>query len=105
MDIICRERTCVYNKGFSCTSEKILIGDKINCTDYKKNNDPKFIPDTSRHIFDETPPKYHTHRESKKGCIHCMANCLFRNEQTCEANGITINHIKDMPLCATYFEK
>ncbi len=105
MDIICRERSCVYNKGFSCTSKQILIGDKINCTYYKKNDNLKNIPDTSRHIFGENPPKYHSHRESKKGCIHCSADCLFRNEQTCEANGITINCIKNMPLCATYFKK
>ncbi len=105
MDIICRERSCVYNKGFSCTSKKILIGGKINCTDYKKNDELKNIPDTSKEIFDKTPPKYHSHRESKKGCIHCQADCLFRNNQTCEANGITINCIKNKPLCATYFKK
>lgn len=105
MDIICRERSCVYNKGFSCTSRKILIGDKINCTDYKKNPNPKNIPDTSRTIFSDEPPKYHAHRESKKGCIHCQADCLFRNDQTCEANGITVNCIKNMPLCATYFKR
>ena len=62
MDIICRERSCVYNKGFSCTSRKILIGGKINCTDYQKNDELKNIPDTSKEIFDKTPPKYHSHR-------------------------------------------
>ena len=105
MDIICRERSCVYNKGFSCTSRNILVGEKINCTDYRKNDNLKNIPDTSKEIFAKVPPKYHSHRESKKGCIHCQADCLFRNEQTCEANGITINCIKNKPLCATYFKQ
>ena len=41
MDIICRERSCVFNKGFSCTSKTILIGDKINCTDYQKKDELK----------------------------------------------------------------
>ena len=105
MDIICRERSCVYNKGFSCTSKQILIGNKINCTDYKKNDDLKNIPDTSSEIFAEQPPKYHPHRETKRGCIHCKANCLFRTDDICDANGITVNCIKNMPLCATYFKK
>ena len=106
MDIICRERTCVYNKGFSCSKRKILIGDKVNCTDYEKNPDLKNLEDTSREVFGVNPPKYHSHRESKKGCIHCkVADCLFRNEQTCEANGITINKLNSKPLCVTYFKE
>ncbi len=105
MDIICRERTCVYNKGFSCSKRKILIGDKINCTDYEKKPDLKELEDTSREVFGPTPPKYHSHRESKKGCIHCEAKCLFRNEQTCEANGITVNKLNGKPLCVTYFKE
>ncbi len=106
MDIICRERTCVYNKGFSCSKRKILIGDKVNCTDYEKNPDLKNLEDTSREVFGVNPPKYHSHRESKKGCIHCkVADCLFRNEQTCEANGITINKLNGKPLCVTYFKE
>ncbi len=106
MDIICRERTCVYNKGFSCSKRKILIGDKVNCSDYEKNPDLKNLEDTSREVFGVNPPKYHSHRESKKGCIHCkVADCLFRNEQTCEANGITINKLNGKPLCVTYFKE
>ena len=105
MDIICREQNCVYNKGFSCSKRKILIGDKVTCTDYEKNSEIKNIEDTSKKVFSNEPPKYHAHRESKKGCIHCQANCLFRNEQTCEANGITVNKLNGKPFCVTYFKE
>lgn len=105
MDIICRERSCVYNKGFSCTSRRILIGKDIICTNYEKNTEMKKIPNTSKEMFNKQPPKYKSHRESKKGCIHCESNCMFRCDNTCEANGITVNCLKNKPYCVTYFEE
>lgn len=105
MDIICRKRKCKYNKGFCCTAREIDVNRGIVCSTFILNEQNKDIPDTSINIFEDEPPKYSSHRETKRGCIKCHANCLFNTDCICDANGITINDIKNKPFCVTYLKK
>ncbi|MBQ3494455.1 MAG: hypothetical protein IJA69_03480 [Clostridia bacterium] len=105
MDIICRKQSCRFNEDFRCNAKKIDVNRKVHCDTFEKDPNKNQPADTSSHIFDETPPKYASHRETKVGCIACKANCLFNDHGICEANGITINDIKNCPFCVTYLEE
>lgn len=104
MDIICRKKSCKYNEDFRCNAKKINVEKKILCQTFDLDPEKQTI-DSSSHIFDEQPPKYASHRETKVGCITCQAHCLFNDNGICEANGITINDLQNKPFCVTFLKK
>ncbi len=101
MDIRCRKTQCIYNNKYTCTAKEIKINKKILCSTFVKSN--KQPLDTSRLIF-QRAPDYAPQRESKPKDIFCEANCLFNQDKKCEANGITINELKNCPYCITYLK-
>ena len=102
MDLKCRKTSCVYNDHFTCTAKNIAISYHLLCDTYK--DDPyKKVRDTSRCMFDEAP-SYAPHRAKQHMRIACGARCLFNEQGTCTANGLTINSIEDSPFCMTHLK-
>lgn len=104
MDIRCRKTSCVYNDCYTCKAKKILIKKNCECEKYQLDAD-KPVVDKTRKIFSDNPPKYAPQRDSKTLKIDCRAHCLFNDNGKCVANGITLNDIKEKPLCITFLRK
>ena len=102
MDIRCRKTDCKYNELLACKADKIDITDNINCASYEKV--PGKARDISKQIFESTP-EIADYVHNKKMCLECKADCLFNKDKECIANGITVNDIKDKPLCITFCRK
>lgn len=104
MDIRCRKTRCVYNDRYTCRAREILV--KKNCECEKFENDfRKPVEDKTDKIFSENPPKYAIQRDRGSLNIACRAHCLFNENGICQANGISVNDIKEKPLCMTYLRK
>lgn len=103
MDIICRKTQCQFNDNYTCRSENLNISENIICKSFILDKNKKLV-DKSKNIFDKTP-EYASHRPSRFANIKCQARCLFNNNCECEANGITVNCIKNKPYCITFLKK
>ncbi|MFA6860379.1 MAG: DUF1540 domain-containing protein [Clostridia bacterium] len=103
MDIKCRKTSCSYNDNYTCQADAIKVTDKMACKTYRKNH-RKVEPDISKKMF-EIAPEIAPFRHSKSICIKCNAHCLFNKNGDCFANGITVNDIREYPLCITYIKK
>ena len=100
MDLKCRKQSCKYNNCFTCQAKNICINSHLDCESF--DHDPnKDIRDTSRCMFDEAPA-YAPHRAKQHMRVTCAAKCLFNEQGTCIANGLTVNSINEKPLCITY---
>lgn len=100
MDLKCRKTDCKYNDHFSCIAKNIAVSSEIKCDSYEKDISKK-VRDTSRCMFDEAP-SYAPHRAKKHMRVACGAKCLFNEQGTCSANGLTINSFKECPYCMTH---
>lgn len=105
MDIICKKHSCKFNEDHRCNAKKICVDKKIVCETFEKDEQKNIDEQKQTSVFDETPPRYASHRETKVGCIACKTNCLFNDHGICEANGITINNLSGKPFCVTYLKK
>lgn len=104
MDIRCRKTSCLYNDRYTCCAKDILIKKGLECEQYE--NDPnKPIVDKTKKLFTSNPPEYAPQRDSATIGIGCKAHCLFNQDGKCVANGITLNDIKEKPLCVTFLRK
>lgn len=104
MDIRCRKTLCKFNEHYTCKAKGILIKKSCECEQYDKNSG-KTVVDKTKRIFTDDPPKYAPQRDSKTINIGCNAHCLFNQDGKCVANGITLNDIKEKPLCVTFLRK
>lgn len=102
MDIRCRKTSCRFNDSYTCKAKEILIKKSCVCNGYEKSNKPP--QDKTKWLFSETPPKYAPQRDSATIIIDCKAGCLFNLNGRCVANGITLNDIKEKPLCITFLK-
>ena len=102
MDIRCRKTGCVYNDKYTCKAKEILIKKNVECSKYEAGNKPV---DKTKWMFTETPPEYAPQRDSATIVIDCKAHCLFNQDGKCVANGITLNDIKEKPLCMTFLRE
>lgn len=102
MDLKCRKTSCKYNDYFTCRAKNIAIDDKLKCDSYE-NEPNKKVRDTSCCMFDEAP-KYAPQRAKKHMRVACAAKCIFNEQGTCIANGLTINDINHEPNCMTYLK-
>ena len=105
MDIICKKHSCKYNEDYRCNAKKICVDKKIICETFEKDPLKNIDEKKQTSVFDEIPPKYASHRETKVGCIGCKTNCLFNDHGICESNGITINNLSGKPFCVSYLKK
>ena len=103
MDIRCRKTGCSYNDKYTCTARGILIKKNCECEKYKKSD--RAVVDKTKWLFSDTPPIYAPQRNSSTMEIDCNASCLFNLNGKCVANGITLNDIKEKPLCVTFLKK
>lgn len=103
MDIRCRKTKCRHNDRHTCKAKDILISKKDACEKYNPIDD-KATPDLSRRMFKNTPV-FAPQRDTKKMKIACNNNCVLNHEGRCIANGITINDIKNKPLCMTVVKR
>lgn len=104
MDIRCRKTICKFNNNYTCTAHGIMVKKNCECDQYEKNPSKKVLDKTKR-IFSDNPPQYAPQRDSKTITIDCKAHCLFNRDGHCVANGITLNDIKDKPLCVTFLRE
>lgn len=106
MDLKCRKLNCKYNKEFSCTKEGIGVSEDCLCGDFEKATDlpPEQKQNVGKDMFNKVPD-IHPYRHNKDICIKCKAPCIFNNEKTCKANGITVLDWKANPLCGTFMKK
>lgn len=102
MDIRCRKTRCYYNNCYTCKAKEIDITTKAECCSYQKTDSPEI--DTTKFLFDK-PPKYAPQRDSKTARISCNAKCLFNRNGKCVSNGITVNAVKERPLCVSFLNK
>lgn len=102
MDLKCRKQSCRYNNHFTCRAKNISVSTKLDCESFQ-NDSCKNIRDTSMCMFDEAP-LYAPHREKKGMRVACSAKCLFNEQGTCVANGLTINAINENPECMTHIK-
>ena len=100
MDLKCRKLNCKYNNHYTCTAKNISISRVLFCESFAQDPTKK-IRDISRCMFEEAPT-YAPHREKKGLRIACKADCLFNEQGVCVANGLTINSVKEQPLCITH---
>ncbi len=103
MDIRCRKTGCKFNDRYTCKAKEILIKRNMECGTYLKGDKPPV--DKTKWLFSETPPQYAPQRDSSTIGIGCNAHCLFNKNGKCVANGITLNDLKEKPLCMTFLEK
>ncbi len=101
MDIRCRKTGCEFNDRYTCKARKIDVSKACVCRAFVKGN--KEV-DKSKKMFSNTP-RYAPQRDSKTIKIECQANCLFNDNGVCEANGITLNDLKNHPYCITFLKK
>ena len=102
MDLKCRKTTCTYNNNYTCQAKGIAITNKLACETFAQD-ETKEVQDTSRCMFEEAP-KYAPHREKKSLKVNCMAKCLFNENGSCVANGLTINPVNECPFCMTHIK-
>lgn len=102
MDIRCRKTGCKYNDRYTCKAKEIMIRKNMECEKYEKGKQPV---DKTKWLFSDTPPEYAPQRDSATIGIGCKAHCLFNDNGKCVANGITLNDLKEKPLCMTYLRK
>lgn len=102
MDIRCRKTSCKFNDKYTCKAKEILIKKNVECAKYEKGRPPV---DKTKWMFSDNPPVYAPQRDSSTISIGCNAHCLFNDQGKCVANGITLNDIKEKPLCMTFLHK
>lgn len=104
MDIRCRKTGCAFNDKYTCRAKEILIKKNCECEKYQKDSS-KPVVDKTKWIFTDKVPVYAPQRDSATIGIDCNAHCLFNQDGKCVANGITLNDIKEKPLCVTFLRK
>lgn len=104
MDIRCRKTRCKFNNKYACMAKEILVKKNCECEKFVlEENKP--VEDKTKKIFSDNPPEYAIQRDRSKLDIVCRAHCLFNDNGVCVANGISLNEIKEKPLCTTFLRK
>lgn len=103
MDIRCRKTSCSFNNDYTCKAKEILIKKNGECAKFEKGNKPAV--DKTKWLFTDKAPKYAKQRNRSTLEIGCNAHCLFNDNGKCVANGITLNDLKEKPLCVTFLRK
>lgn len=103
MDIRCRKTRCQFNDRYTCKAKEIGVELSAACATYIFDKNKPEV-DTTKHLF-EKAPEYAPQRDSKTAHISCKAKCLFNKEGKCVSNGITVNAVKEKPLCVSFLEK
>lgn len=103
MEIICRKTCCKYNNNFACMAGGINVEETAICHTFEES-DKKEI-DSSKKLYKKPVNYNNKYRYGSKLCIGCKAKCQFNHQGECQANGITVNDLKEKPYCITFFPK
>jgi len=96
-DIKCKRSGCKFNKNLNCSVKNLSVKSDTSCESYQSSQT------SNKDEFEKVsqPPI----RKDIK--VKCDAKCLFNNEHTCSANGITIQTCDNLscPNCCTFTAK
>ena len=104
MDIRCRKLNCKFNNQYACLAKEIDVKKNCECAKYVLDKE-KPVEDKTDKIFSSDTPQYAGQRDRSKLDITCNAHCLFNDNGICQANGISLNDIKEKPLCTTFLRE
>ena len=93
-DLKCKRMNCKFNKDCNCVAHKIEVAPSTTCLTYedcgaRKKQDDKISQSPSR----------------KNTNVSCKADCLFNDNCTCKANGISVMTSGFKPECCTFMPK
>lgn len=96
VDLKCNKCECVNNSHCNCTAKHISIDKQTYCDSYKESNYKK----NSEYSDEISQPLIRNNID-----VNCNAKCVFNNNGTCIANGISVSNINNEPECSTFLPK
>lgn len=93
-DLKCKRQGCKFNQNCNCTAHNVKVDNTTKCETYEDSKNPQMQQDK----IPQPPTR-------KNICVSCDANCLFNQDHTCKANGITIITNDFAPECCTFLPK
>ena len=93
-DLKCKRMNCKYNKKCNCVAGKIDVAPSTACTTYVDSGYKRVKGDE----IEQAPTRKNT-------SVKCQADCLFNDNCTCKANGISVMTNDFKPECCTFMPK
>lgn len=97
VDLKCKLINCAFNKNSNCTAKEISVAPNADCKSYTPQN----VTATEK---DQLPmPLVRSNID-----VNCRAECLFRKQGKCIANGITVcdeTGSKNAASCSTFMPR
>lgn len=96
-DLKCKRQGCEYNKNCNCTAKKVEVSKNTTCQTYEASDQPQ---QTQEEKIGQPPIR-------KDIRVGCHADCIFNDNETCMANGITVQTCESItgPTCCTFQPK
>ena len=102
MDIKCRKTSCVHNSDYTCLAKKVEINHETECVSFDCDI-KKLGHDFSKNMFEADTEHYTNSRHIKNVNLTCdKSSCLFNNNHSCSANGITVLDDDPSTQCGTF---
>jgi len=79
IDLKCKLINCKFNKNSNCTANEISVDKSAVCTSFKPTKNAAIEADS-------LPMPLVNHNV----CVNCDAKCIFKKNDLCIANGITV---------------
>ncbi|MBR2909900.1 MAG: DUF1540 domain-containing protein [Clostridia bacterium] len=93
-DLKCKRQGCKFNQNCNCTAHNVKVDNTTKCETYEDSKNPQMQQDK----IPQPPTR-------KNICVSCDAKCLFNQDHTCKANGITVITNDFAPECCTFLPK
>ena len=93
-DLKCKRQNCKFNKDCNCSAAKVDVAKSTACLTYEDTGLKKHQTDQIKQ-----PPK------RKNTSVKCEAKCIFNDNSTCKANGISVMTNDFNPECCTFMPK
>ena len=95
VDLKCKRADCRYNENCNCTAKDIKVDKNTDCHTYTQDNSK---PISHNDIIDQALVRSNVN-------VKCDAQCIFNQESSCKANGITVCTECGNVSCSTYMPK
>lgn len=101
-DLKCKRVGCKFNDSCNCTAKNVKVTSSTKCETYEPSEDHKKTHENLENIEEITRPPIR-----KNINVGCDAKCIFNENTTCTANGITVQTCEDRtcPNCMTFMPK
>lgn len=95
IDLKCRCTNCYHNHYCNCEADKIMVNNGTKCDSFKLRHtkDVEFADEILEPLV----------RHSTD--VECHAKCVFNYNNTCVANGITVNPNNDGAICESFLRE